>query len=212
MSWNLTCGLHALARALPRPHLGNMGFDSTEIAGKLLVAMPDMGDPRFDRSVIFMCDHSDERAMGLIINKPSRDLRFNDLLQQLDIPKARRENQIDVYVGGPVDYGRGFVLHSADYHSRDSTMRVDGGFGLTATLDILEDISQGDGPEHCILAMGYAGWGPGQLENEIQRNGWLLCDADAELVFSQDNDAKWARALELMGINPLLLSPGGGSA
>lgn len=187
-------------------------FDSTQIAGKLLVAMPDMGDPRFARSVIFMCDHSDERAMGLIVNKPSRDLRFNDLLMQLDIPKARRENQINVHVGGPVDYGRGFVLHGADYHSRDSTMRVEGGFGLTATLDILEDISQGDGPQDCILAMGYAGWGPGQLEGEIQRNGWLLCDADPELIFSPDNDAKWSRALELMGINPLLLSPGGGSA
>ena len=193
-------------------HLGSMSFDSTKLAGKLLIAMPDMGDPRFERSVIFICSHSEERAMGLIVNKPARDLRFNDLLKQLDIPVAPPSREIRVYVGGPVDYGRGFVLHSPDYHSNDSTMTVEGGYGLTATLDILEDISLGEGPEKCLLAMGYAGWGPGQLEDEIQRNGWLICDADSDLVFMGENDAKWAGALDLMGINPLLLSPGGGSA
>lgn len=189
-----------------------MSIDSTQLAGKLLIAMPDMGDPRFDHSVIFMCDHSAERAMGLIVNKPARDLKFNDLLKQLDIPVVPRSREIRVHVGGPVDYGRGFVLHSPEYHSDDSTLRVDGGYGLTATLDILEDISQGDGPERCLLAMGYAGWGAGQLEAEIQRNGWLICDADSDLVFSADNDGKWAAALDLMGINPLMLSPEGGSA
>lgn len=189
-----------------------MSFDSTKLAGKLLIAMPDMGDPRFERSVIFMCSHSEERAMGLIVNKPARDLKFNDLLKQLDIPEAPRSREIRVHVGGPVDYGRGFVLHSPDYHSDDSTMTIEGGYGLTATLDILEDISLGEGPERCLLTMGYAGWGPGQLEDEIQRNGWLICDADSDLVFKGANEAKWAGALDLLGINPLLLSPGGGSA
>lgn len=189
-----------------------MSFDSIQLAGKLLVAMPDMGDPRFERSVIFICAHSRDRAMGLIINKPAQDLKFNDLLKQLDIPAAPRSRQIRVHVGGPVDYGRGFVLHSQDYNSQNSTLNVEGGYALTATLDILEDISQGDGPERCLLAMGYAGWGPGQLEAEIQHNGWLISDAETELVFSGENDDKWNRALDLMGINPLLLSPAGGSA
>lgn len=189
-----------------------MSLDSTQLTGKLLIAMPDMGDPRFDHSVIFVCAHSRDRAMGLIVNKPAQDLKFNDLLKQLDIPPAPRSRQIRVHVGGPVDYGRGFVLHSQDYHSKDSTLEVEGGYALTATLDILEDISQGNGPERSLLAMGYAGWGPGQLESEIQRNGWLISDPETDLVFSGENDRKWAWSLDLMGINPLLLSSEGGSA
>ncbi|WP_298260083.1 YqgE/AlgH family protein [uncultured Litoreibacter sp.] len=189
-----------------------MSIDSTSLAGKLLIAMPDMGDPRFERSVIFMCSHSAERAMGLIVNKTARDLKFNDLLKQLDIPLAPPEREITVHIGGPVDYGRGFVLHSPDYHSTDNTLDIDGGYGLTATLDILEDISTGDGPEQCLLTMGYAGWGAGQLENEIQRNGWLICDADSDLIFKGANIAKWSGALDLLGVDPLMLSPGGGSA
>jgi len=189
-----------------------MSLDSTQLTGKLLIAMPDMGDPRFERSVIFICAHSRDRAMGLIINKAAKDLKFNDLLGQLDIPLVPKSRQIRVHVGGPVDYGRGFVLHSQDYQSDNSTLNVEGGYALTATLDILEDISQGDGPDRCLLAMGYAGWGPGQLEAEIQANGWLICDPETELVFSGENDRKWAWSLDLMGINPLLLSSEGGSA
>lgn len=189
-----------------------MSFDSTQLEGKLLIAMPDMGDPRFERSVIFICAHSSERAMGLIVNKPARDLKFRDLLKQLDIPTTARARRIPVHVGGPVDYGRGFVLHSPDYRSEESTMMIEGGYGLTATLDVLEDISQGEGPEQFLLAMGYAGWGPGQLEAEIQHNGWLICDADSDLIFKGANSAKWSGALDLMGINPLMLSPSGGSA
>jgi len=189
-----------------------MNIDSTSLAGKLLIAMPSMGDPRFERSVIFMCSHSEDRAMGLIINKTARDLKFNDLLKQLDIPQAPPSREIRVHVGGPVDYGRGFVLHSPDYHSEDNTMQVDGGYGLTATLDILEDISTGEGPEQCLLTMGYAGWGPGQLEDEIQHNGWLISESDSDLIFKGANDAKWAGALDLLGVDPLMLSPAGGSA
>ena len=182
------------------------------LGGQFLIAMPGMGDPRFDRSVIFMCAHSEDGAMGLIVNKPAPDLRFSDLLKQLDIPVGRDTSAIRVHLGGPVEHGRGFVLHSADYSLKESTLQVDDRFGMTATLEILEDISQGHGPESCLLALGYAGWGPGQLEDEIQRNGWLTCEAHPEIVFSQDDDTKWSAALESMGISPSFLSSGGGTA
>ncbi len=189
-----------------------MQIESINLTGKILIAMPDMGDPRFERSVIFMCAHSDEASMGLIVNKPTGDLRFRDLLKQLELEPASKETEIGVHMGGPVDFGRGFVLHSRDYESEDNTLRVSQSFGMTATLDILEDIAQGIGPQQCILAMGYAGWGPGQLEEEIQRNGWLIGDASLDLVFGEDDGQKWTKALADLGIDPLLLSPGGGSA
>lgn len=185
---------------------------STMLSGQFLIAMPGMGDPRFDRSVILMCAHSEDGAMGLIINKPAPDLRFSDLLEQLEIPAGRDTSAIRVHIGGPVEHGRGFVLHSSDYRSRESTLEVDETFGMTATLDILEDISQGHGPQSCLLALGYAGWGPGQLEEEIQRNGWLTCAASPEIVFNTDDDSKWSAALESMGISPSFLSADGGSA
>jgi putative transcriptional regulator len=189
------------------------GLQTTEsLDGKLLVAMPGMSDPRFEFSVIFLCSHSEEGAMGLIVNKPAEDLRFSDLLDQLEIPRPAPGRDIRVHVGGPCEYGRGFVLHSADYASNSSTMQGGAEYGMTATLDILKDISEGQGPNSCLLAMGYAGWGPGQLESEIVRNGWLTCDASAELVFSSDLGAKWSGALASMGIDPLMLSAEGGRA
>nr|WP_325253519.1 YqgE/AlgH family protein [Amylibacter sp.] len=180
--------------------------------GKLLIAMPSMGDPRFDRSVIYICAHSDDGAMGLIVNKPAADLKFADLLEQLDIKADRPIEGIDVHYGGPVEHGRGFVLHSRDYGNEDSTLTVNDEFGMTATLDILEDISHGHGPVNCLLALGYAGWGPGQLEDEIRENGWLTCDADAELVFSTNHTGKWAAAMKQIGIDPRMLSNEGGRA
>lgn len=180
--------------------------------GKLLIAMPGMGDTRFDKSLIYICAHSEDGAMGLIVNKPAIDLQFSDLLDQLEITPAQSFRPIEVHFGGPVEHGRGFVLHSKDYIAEDSTLEVNDDFGMTATLDILEDISKGNGPNSCLLALGYAGWGPGQLEDEIRANGWLTCDADAGLVFSDDNKAKWASAIESMGIDPRLLSAEGGSA
>lgn len=177
--------------------------------GKLLVAMPAMGDPRFEHSVVYMCAHSAEGAMGLIVNKPADDLKFNDLLEQLGITAARPIEGVDVHYGGPVEHGRGFVLHSRDYGSEDSTLQVNDDFGMTATLDILEDISLGIGPASCLLALGYAGWGPGQLEDEIRANGWLICDADTDLVFSRDHDGKWSAAMQRLGIDPRMLSGGG---
>jgi len=186
--------------------------DAQHLSGKLLIAMPGMGDPRFDRSVVFLCAHSGDGAMGLIINKPRPELTFSDLLVQLRMAGGPGGHDIGVHFGGPVEHGRGFVLHTADYSRNRSTLRVDGSFGLTSTLDVLEDISRGDGPEKSLLALGYAGWGPGQLEGELGRNGWLTCDASPEIVFSDADGSKWGRALKLLGIDPLTLSAVAGRA
>ena len=182
------------------------------LTGKLLIAMPGMGDPRFEKSVVLVCAHSEGGAMGLIVNKPAADLRFADLLEQLGIPQSPSTEHIRVHFGGPVEHGRGFVLHSADYARNESTMKVDSRYGMTATLDILHDISRGEGPNACIMALGYAGWGPGQLEGEFQRNGWLVCDAREDIVFGADNPAKWEAALASIGITPMSLSAAGGRA
>ena len=183
-----------------------------DLSGKMLIAMPGMGDPRFERSVVFLCAHSGEGAMGLIVNKPAPDLRFTDLLRQLNIPVTPRSRDIRVHFGGPVEHSRGFVLHSTDYDGEGATLKVDDRFGMTATLDILEAIAKGEGPQTSLLALGYAGWGPGQLEDEISRNGWLTCEATPELVFSDRNATKWAGALKTLGIDPLTLSAVAGRA
>jgi len=177
--------------------------------GKLLVAMPSMGDPRFAHSVICMCAHSPEGAMGLIVNKPAQNLDFMELLSQLDITADRGIPGISVHYGGPVEHGRGFVLHTCDYSAGESTLAVNDGLGMTATLDILEDISLGRGPQNSLLALGYAGWGPGQLEGEIRANGWLVCDADPSLVFDTNHSEKWHQAMARIGIDPRMLSTGG---
>ncbi|MDQ7071949.1 MAG: YqgE/AlgH family protein, partial [Rhodobacterales bacterium] len=157
--------------------------ETLSLTGKMLIAMPGMGDPRFDKSVVFICAHSDEGTMGLIINKPTDDVRFAELLEQLEIDITGGVPETTVHIGGPVENGRGFVLHSPDYTSPISTLKVDGRFSMTATLDILEEIAQGGGPKRSFMALGYAGWGPGQLAGEIVQNGWLTCDADPDLVF-----------------------------
>jgi putative transcriptional regulator len=182
------------------------------LSGKLLVAMPGMGDQRFDRSVIFLCAHSPDGAMGLIVNKPAPELTFGNLLKQLNIPRSDRSRDIRVHFGGPVEHGRGFVLHSADYGGSDTTLKVDDRFGMTATIDILEALAKGEGPESSLLALGYSGWGPGQLEGEILRNGWLTCEASPDLVFASEDAAKWGRALRTLGIDPLMLSAAAGRA
>lgn len=186
--------------------------DSWDLSGKLLVAMPGMGDPRFAGTVIFLCAHSGDGAMGLIVNRPRPELNFGDLLAQLKIQIGSNRRDIRVHFGGPVENGRGFVLHSADYQSNQSTLKVDSRFGMTSTLDVLEQIAQGAGPAQSLLALGYSGWGPGQLEQEIGRNGWLTCDATPELVFSSSNEAKWGQALKSLGIDPLTLSAVAGRA
>ena len=187
--------------------------DASFLHGQLLIAMPGMGDPRFDRSVIFLCAHSAEGAMGLIVNKPAPDLSFADLLAQLKIPASVELADTRVHLGGPVEHGRGFVLHSAEYMRpgvRASASRPD--FAMTATVDILQDMARGAGPARSLLALGYAGWGPGQLEGEIQANGWLTAPADAELVFGLRDSEKWGAALRSISIDPRLLSAEGGRA
>jgi putative transcriptional regulator len=186
--------------------------ESTQLTGKLLIAMPGMGDPRFEKSVVFLCAHSEEGAMGLIVNKPAPGVQMDDLLDQLSIEKGPGSARAGVHFGGPVEHGRGFVLHSSDYCTENSTLEIDADFGMTATLDILEDIARGEGPARRLLALGYAGWGPGQLESELQQNGWLTTDAAPEIVFSADNDGKWTAALKTLGIDPLTLSAAAGRA
>ncbi len=182
------------------------------LAGKLLIAMPGMGDPRFEHSVIFLCAHSDDGAMGLIVNKPAADLSFSQLLDQLGIPHGEGSRDIRIHLGGPVEHGRGFVLHSGDYHGQGTTMKVDARFGMTATLDVLQALAEGEGPEQSILALGYAGWGPGQLEDEILGNGWLTCEATEALVFGAADAGKWEGALKTIGVSPLSLSAAAGRA
>ena len=190
----------------------NNTLQSSDLSGKLLIAMPGMGDPRFEKSVIFMCAHSDEGAMGLIINKPAPEVKLDELLKQMGIEQADTAASIMVHFGGPVEHGRGFVLHSAEYEATEATLKVDETFALSATLDVLEDIATGGGPDQSFLALGYAGWAPGQLEAELQENGWLTTDSSAELVFGTGSVDKWATAIRSMGIDPLMLSAEGGRA
>ena len=186
--------------------------DAAFLVGQLLIAMPGMGDLRFERSVIFLCAHSAEGAMGLIVNKPAPELSFADLLAQLKIEARRDLSERRVHFGGPVEHGRGFVLHSADYVVEGSSLRVGTAFAMTATVDILQDMARGAGPRQALMALGYAGWGPGQLEGEIQANGWLTAAADPELVFGARDGAKWEAALRSLSIDPRLLSAEGGRA
>ena len=187
--------------------------------GQMLIAMPTMGDERFSRSVIYMCAHSSEGAMGIIVNHPAAHISFSDLLVQLNVIPAADTIQLptqaeDVRVlkGGPVDTQRGFVLHSADFYVENSTLPIDDGICLTATLDILKAIARGEGPKSAILALGYAGWAPGQLEQEIHQNGWLHCPADLDLIFGQDVEGKYLQALRKIGIDLGMLSSEAGHA
>ena len=182
------------------------------LTGKLLIAMPGMGDPRFAQSVVFLSAYSEEGAMGLIVNKPARGVSLSDVLDQLSQDMGPAETSLGVHYGGPVETGRGFVLHTDEYRSAMQTLQVTGGFAVTATLDVLEDIVRGRGPKEAMLMLGYAGWGPGQLEGEIARNGWLTADATAEVVFGLADSEKWSAALRLLGIDPLLLSADAGHA
>ncbi|HRN83677.1 MAG TPA: YqgE/AlgH family protein [Hyphomicrobium sp.] len=193
--------------------------NETFLKGQLLVAMPLMTDRRFARSVIYMCAHSDEGAMGLIINHRADHISFPDLLERLGIIAHETEDGISndifdrqVHVGGPVETGRGFVLHSSDYHANDSTLPIDREISLTASVEILKAIATGEGPAHAMLALGYAGWSAGQLESEIQANGWLHCPADIDLLFDTDLDAKYTRALAKIGVDPSHLVSDAGHA
>ncbi len=187
--------------------------DESFLEGKLLVALPGMPDPRFERSVIFMCAHSLEAgAMGLVINKPIEGLNFRDLIGKLEIPVLSDTPDFPILFGGPMDTGRGFVLHSNDYEGEDSTLPVSDDVSLTATLDILRAIAEGHGPGQAIFALGYAGWAPGQIEDEIRANGWVHCDADPSLLFDTAADAKWPAAFQKLGIDISALTANAGNA
>ncbi len=181
------------------------------LEGQLLIAMPAMSDPRFARSVIYLCAHNADGAMGLVINKQLDTLTFPELLKQLEINADRPFGQTMVHFGGPVETGRGFVLHSAEF-VHDGTLIVTDDIALTATVDILRLIADGTGPRQNLLALGYAGWGAGQLEAEIQDNAWLNVPADPLIIFDGDNNAKWDLAIGKLGIDPAQLSGAHGHA
>ena len=200
--------------------MANMSLDRIKAGGKLrgylegqvLVAMPGMADSRFARSVIYLCAHTKDGAMGLVINQRARRVKFPDLLVQLEVIDEQEAIRLPkvaggmpVLKGGPVERQRGFVLHTSDYHADSTTMSIDSGVSLTATVDILRAIAHGSGPFQAILALGYAGWSPGQLEDEIRQNGWLSCPADTDLLFGSDIESKYARALRKIGIDPAML-------
>jgi putative transcriptional regulator len=187
--------------------------------GQMLIAMPAMNDERFARSLIYVCAHSSEGAMGIVVNRPAANIKFPDLLVQLDvIPAAeliqlpRKAGTVKVLKGGPVETGRGFVLHSADFFIENSTLTIDNGICLTATLDILKAIAHGEGPQSAVLALGYAGWAPGQLENEITENGWLNCEADKDLIFGTEIETKYEKAMHKLGVDLGKLSSEAGHA
>ena len=192
--------------------------DNFSLDGQLLIAMPSMSDDRFARSVIYICAHSIEGAMGLIINRRADHIEFSELLDQLDITDQAEEDylpelsNIAVHIGGPVEGGRGFVLHSPDYFTDDSTLCVNEKVSLTATTDILKAIATGEGPDQSLMALGYAGWAPGQLEAEIRANGWLSCPGDPELVFEIDLEQKYTQALNTLGVDPSHLVSDAGHA
>lgn len=196
-----------MAPKAPKPH-ETQGF----LLGKLLVALPGMPDPRFEKSVIFMCAHSQEGAMGLIVNKPFEGLTFREMIAKLDIEVTAATPDPPILFGGPVGTGQGFVLHSSEYRGNEATMKVTSEISLTATVDILRAIAHGSGPKHALFALGYAGWGAGQIEGEMASNGWIPCEADQRIVFGTDCESKWKAALATLGADITGLSSEAGRA
>jgi len=188
-----------------------MDQTSAHFTGMMLIAMPAMADSRFAKSVVYICSHSEEGAMGIVVNQAIDQLRLPAVLEQLGIEGRGHPDDQPVHVGGPVESNRGFVLHSAEYRL-DSTLVIDEAFALTATVEILRAIAEGNGPNRLVLALGYAGWAPGQLDAEIRDNGWLLAPGDADIVFDPDDDNKWNRALAKLKVDPILLSGAAGHA
>ncbi len=183
-----------------------------DFTGRLLIAMPGMEDPRFAHSVVFLCAHSEDGAMGLIVNKAIDGVGLSELLEQLSIEPKKPLGEDRLFFGGPVETGRGFVLHSAEYQSALSSLKVCADFSMTATQDVLDDIAQAQGPAQALTALGYSGWGAGQLEREIGENGWLIAEATPDLVFGVPNELKWAKALKSIGVDALSLSSTAGHA
>jgi putative transcriptional regulator len=177
----------------------------------MLIAMPQMRDPRFARTVIYICAHNADGAMGLVVNRHIGSLTYSELLQQLGIESDAAPSHRKVHFGGPVETTRGFVLHSTD-KLEEGSLVVDDGVALTSTTDILKSIVSGSGPEQSLLALGYAGWGAGQLDAEIQANAWLHVPADSGLLFDRDVESKWERAMAKIGVTLGMLSGEAGHA
>jgi putative transcriptional regulator len=189
-----------------------MAFYPSSLAGSLLISMPQMPDPRFHRAVIFMISHDSEGAMGIVINHQVLNMTLGSMLKQFDIEMSPLAPQnLPVFSGGPVEMGRGFLLHTTAFQTED-TLIIDDMFGISGTLDALKDVADGKGPQDLIFALGYAGWGPNQLEEELKENAWLTLKADYDLVFASHADNKWERALWRLGINPSMLSLEAGRA
>ena len=187
--------------------------DGVFLSGQMLIAMPGIGDPRFERALVLICAHDESHAMGIAVNRPVEGLTLPDLLTRLDVKPSAEMAPDLVLLGGPVDRERGFVLHTDDYMSEDHSLFVGDGVALTATREVLEAMADQDrAPRKSLLALGYAGWGAGQLEQELAQNAWLICEPDEALLFGQDHEAKWAHALGKLGIEPHRLSSGGGRA
>jgi len=186
--------------------------NSGYLEGKCLIASPSMPDNRFEKSLIYLCAHSDQGAMGIVINKPANHLQFTNLLDQLEIEYPEPPPEIDIFFGGPVHTDRGFVLHTLDYEASDTLSNSEINTGMTATIDVLKAVAEGRGPKKKLIALGYAGWMPGQLEDELVSNGWLACDADESLLFDAANEDKWKAAIDKLGFDPSLLSSQGGMA
>lgn len=185
------------------------------LKGKLLLAMPSMGDPRFHRAVIFICEHDENGAMGLVVNHALSGIEFTELVKQLKIESDIMVNfdalDLPVMCGGPVETARGFLLHSGDF-IRPDTMPVNQGYGVTGTIDALREVANGNRPKGLLFILGYAGWDAGQLESEIQQNIWLVTEPDPELIFTGEPDEKWTKAVRQMGIDPGRLSAEAGNA
>lgn len=178
---------------------------TSSLTGQLLIAMPNMPDPRFSHSVIYLCTHNETGAMGLIVNRLYAAIDARALFEQLNIPLTEKTAPLRVHYGGPVESGRGFILHTDDF-MQDTTMRIEGDVAMTATLDILHAIANGKGPQQAMLVLGYAGWGAGQLDMEIQAGGWLTAPADTALLFDGEIETKWERSIQKLGFSPGLLS------
>ena len=185
---------------------------SDTLAGKLLVAMPGMGDPRFSRAVIVMCSHDDQHAMGVVINKPREEVKMSEVLGHLGLKAGGAVGERVVMDGGPVRPDRGYVLHSADFAALEGTQEIAPGLRLTATREVLEAVAKTDAPKEFVLALGCSGWGAGQLEDELKQNAWLVVDADNAIVFDADHKQKWERAIKTLGFDPSQLSATQGSA
>ena len=189
-----------------------MSLMNENLSGQMLLAMPGIGDSRFDRSVVYIFEHGPEGAMGFVVNQPAEDVTLNDILESLDLPISDNGDRMKAYLGGPVETGRGFVLHTSDYTASTTSLGNNHRIALTATLEIMEVLGKHGAPDRSLLFLGYSGWDAGQLDAELHENAWLACEADLDLIFSIDPEKKYPAAMARMGIDLGKLSSDQGQA